>query len=110
PRFALARSKLIELLQVLRLRHLNILIDEWSTLDPTGSLMMQPLFADYLKRSFAGSSLISVKIATNRHQTRFSNRGPAGCYTGLELGADIFEAVNLDRAVLDWRELLSFFE
>jgi hypothetical protein len=110
PRFAVVRGKLIELLQVLRLRHLNILIDEWSTLDPTGSLLIQPLFADYLKRSFAGSSLISVKIATNRYQTRFSNRAGPGKYTGLELGADIFEAVNLDRAVLDWRDLQSFFE
>ncbi len=110
PRFAVVRGKLIELLQVLRLRHLNILIDEWSTLDPTGSLLMQPLFADYLKRSFAGSSLISVKIATNRYQTRLSNRAGPGHYTGLELGADIFEAVNLDRAVLDWCDLQSFFE
>ena len=110
PRFAVVRQKLIELLEVLRLRHLNILVDEWSTLDPTASLMLQPLFADYLKRSFAGSSLISIKIATNRYQTRFSNRGTAGRYTGLELGADLFEAVNLDRAVLDRRDLESFFE
>jgi hypothetical protein len=110
PRFAVVRQKLIELLGVLRLRHLNILIDEWSTLDPTASLLLQPLFADYLKRSFAGSSLISIKIAANRYQTRFSNRGAAGRYTGLELGADLFEAVNLDRAVLDRRDRESFFE
>jgi hypothetical protein len=110
PRFAIARGKLIELLEVLRLRHLNILIDEWSTLDPTAALMTQPLFADYLKRSFAGSSLISVKIATNRYQTRLSNRGNGGGYTGLELGADIFEAVNLDRAVAQSHDVESFFE
>jgi hypothetical protein len=110
PRFAVVRRKLIELLEALRLRHLNILIDEWSTLDPTASLMTQPLFADYLKRSFAGTSLISVKIATNRYQTRLSNRGTAGGYTGLELGADIFEAVNLDRAVPHCHDLEQFFE
>jgi hypothetical protein len=110
PRFALVRRNLIELLQVLEIRHLNILVDEWSTLDPTGSLMMQPLFAEYVKRSFAGSPLISVKIAANRYQTRFSNRGSGGNYTGLEVGADVFEAVNLDRVILHSADMESFFE
>jgi hypothetical protein len=110
PRFALVRRSLIELLQVLEIRHLNILVDEWSTLDPTGSLMMQPLFAEYVKRSFAGSPLISVKIAANRYQTRFSNRGSGGNYTGLEVGADVFEAVNLDRVILHSSDMESFFE
>lgn len=110
PRFAVVRRKLIELLQILKIRHLNILIDEWSTLDPTGSLMTQPLFAEYIKRSFAGSPLISVKIATNRYQTRFSNRGSGSNYTGLEVGADVFDAVNLDRVILNSCDLESFFE
>lgn len=110
PRCAVVRRKLVELLQILRVRHLNILIDEWSTLDPTGSLMTQPLFAEYIKRSFAGSPLISVKIATNRYQTRFSNRGSGGNYTGVEVGADVFDAVNLDRVILDSSHLESFFE
>jgi len=110
PRFALVRRKLIELLQVLEVRHLNILVDEWSTLDPTGSLLMQPSFAEYVKRSFAGSPLISVKIATNRYQTRFSNRGSGSNYTGLEVGADLFEAVNLDRVLPDSSDLEGFFE
>jgi hypothetical protein len=110
PRFAVVRRKLIELLQILEVRHLNILVDEWSTLDPTGSLMLQPLFAEYAKRSFAGSPLISVKIATNRYQTRLSNRGSGREYTGLEVGADVFEAVNLDRVMLDSSDLEHFFE
>jgi hypothetical protein len=110
PRFAVVRRKIIELLEVLEVRHLNILLDEWSTLDPSGSLMMQPLFAEYAKRSFAGTPLISVKIATNRYQTRLSNRGSGRDYTGLEVGADVFEAVNLDRVILDSSDLENFFE
>jgi hypothetical protein len=94
----------------LEIERFNILIDEWSVLDPTAGTSIQPEFADLLKRTFAGSNRISIKIATNRYQTRFSNRSAAGRYRGLEIDADIFEATNLDRALLTQENLDRFYE
>jgi hypothetical protein len=110
PRFARVRQKLLELLDLMDIRHLNILIDEWSALDPTAVTAVQPEFAELLKRTFAGTGKISVKIATNRYQTRFSNRAAGREYRGLELNADIFEAANLDHILMTEDELWSFYE
>lgn len=110
PRFALVRRCLLELLETLEIKRLNILIDEWSMLDPTGATGIQPEFAECLKRTFHGAEAVSVKIATNRYQTRFSNRGAGGSYRGLELEADLFTGTNLDRAVLDRDRLVTFYE
>lgn len=110
PRLALVRKGVVDLLSELGIRHLNILIDEWQLLDPTASTSIQPEFGELLKRTFLGTPLISVKIATNRYQTRFSNQGSAGRYRGLELNAEVFEAINLDRAILDPDDLELFFE
>jgi hypothetical protein len=110
PRFALVRRTLLELLELLKIERLNILIDEWSLLDPSGATAIQPEFAELLKRTFQGARGISVKVATNRYQTRFSNRGAGGGYRGLQIDADIFAATNLDRAMLDRESLVSFYE
>jgi hypothetical protein len=110
PRFALVSRMLQDLLKLLKIERLTILIDEWSTLDPTGATGIQPEFAELLKRTFHGAPMVTVKIATNRYQTRFSNRGAGGSYRGLELEADMFEALNLDRVVLDREGLVSFYE
>lgn len=109
PRFALARAKIIELLKELGIHRLDILIDEWQTLDPQASTGIQPEFAEYLKRTFFGAPEISIKIATNRYQTRFSNKGSGTEYRGLEVGADIFEATNLDRTEQSLEEQVSFY-
>jgi len=110
PRYTHVRKQLLAILDFLNVRRLNLLIDEWSLLDTTASTAIQPEFADLLKRSFAGTDRISVKIATNRYQTRFNNRGAGSSFRGLELGADIFEGANLDRAILRDDELAKFFE
>lgn len=109
PRFALARAKIVKLLDLLQVKRLNILIDEWQTLDPHASTGVQPEFAEYLKRTFFGVPQISVKIATNRYQTRFSNKGAGTEYRGLELGADLFEATNLDRTEQSLGEQVAFY-
>lgn len=109
PRFALARTKIVKLLDLLQIRRLYILIDEWQTLDPHASTGIQPEFAEFLKRTFIGVPNISVKIATNRYQTRFSNKGAGTEYRGLELGADIFEATNLDRTRQSIGEQVAFY-
>ena len=109
PRYALVRQRVVRLVELLELSQLNILIDEWSTLDPTAATAIQPEFAELLKRTFAGAAKVSVKIATNRYQTRFSNRGAGAEYRGLEVGADIFEASNLDRAMFSHGDPVSFY-
>lgn len=108
PRYALVRRTLIELLSLLEVQHLNVLIDEWPALDPKAGPMIQSEFAELIRRTLGGSERISVKIATNRYQTALSNRSGSE-YRGLELGADIFEAINLDRALLERVELNDFY-
>jgi hypothetical protein len=110
PRYALVRDRLVRLVEKLHLGRIDVLLDEWSVLDPTAATAIQPEFADLLKRTLAGDRRLSVKIATNRYQTRFSNRGSGGSYRGLELDADVFEATNLDRALLDQDDLVWFYE
>lgn len=109
PRFAAVRDRLKQLLSAMGIERLNILIDEWSTLDPTAAKSVQTEFAELLKRTFTGTPMFSVKIATNRYQTRFDNRSGGTKYRGLELGADIFEATNLDRVLRDPEELSDFY-
>jgi hypothetical protein len=110
PRFSKVRRKILELLDQLGANRLYILIDEWSAMDSSASSTIQPIFAELLKITFAGTPRITVKIATNRYQSRFSNQAGRGAHRGLELGADIFPAVNLDRAVLNDDDLLRFYE
>jgi hypothetical protein len=110
PHFPGVRDVIVGLLEVLQVQRLYILIDEWSVLDPSGATDIQPTIAEMLKRSFAGTPRISVKLATNRYQTRLSNRGAGTSYKGFEVGADIFEGVNLDRALLQREDLYAFYE
>lgn len=99
----------ITILERLAIPRLYICIDEWSTLDPTGGPVIQPEFADLLKIAFKGTDRISVKIATNRFQTRFSNQSAGRSFRGLELGADIEEAINLDHVTMGHEELNEFY-
>ncbi len=106
-RLDLIGTHLSDLARVLRLERIVVLLDEWSVIDPTTVTSIQPWFATLLKRSLAGSPLVSVKIATSRYQARFAGR--TGEPTGLEIGADLFEAVNLDRATLSQSALEEFY-
>lgn len=108
-RFDTIRSLLLKLLDNLHLQKIFILIDEWPTLDPSGMRNIQPIFANLLKRTFMGTGRISIKIATNRFQTQFSSRDERDVVTGLEIDADIFEAVNLDHALLGEPDLKNFY-
>ncbi|MET8863616.1 hypothetical protein ABZW11_11720 [Nonomuraea sp. NPDC004580] len=110
PRFVEVRKKIVELLEILEISTLHLLIDEWSALDSTATSSIQPLFAELLKVTFSGSPRISVKIAGNRYQTRFSNLMGGTRHYGLEVGADIFVAVDLDRSVMTEVEQWQFYE
>ena len=110
PRYSQVRRKLLEIIELLNVRRINILIDEWSVLDTHATTAIQPQFAELLKRSFAGTDKISVKIATNRYQTKLNNQGSSDSFLGLKLNADIFEGANLDRVLLRDSDLARFFE
>jgi hypothetical protein len=102
PRFFEVRQKLVKLLDLLQIDRLIILIDEWSAIDPTASTAIQPEFGELLKRTFGGTPHISVKIASAQLQTRLNNRQSGRQFRGLELNADIFEAIDLDKTLRKW--------
>lgn len=70
---------------------LYILIDEWQEIPPD----VQPVLAEYLKRSFRASKNVTLKIAAVRHRAQFLE-GRAPRSFGLELGADIATTQDLD--------------
>jgi len=110
PRYGEVRQKLGDVVELLDFAQVNIQIDEWSVLDDSATTAIQPEFAELLKRTLAGIPRVSVKIATNRYQTRLNNRGSSERYRGLEVDADIFVATNLDRALHGIDDLSSFYE
>lgn len=109
PRFPSLRAALVELAEALDVDRVDILIDEWSVLDLTGTTTVQPRVAALLRRALFGTPRVTVKIATNRYNSIFEHRGVSERY-GLEVGADIFEAINLDRAFLGRQRLAAFYE
>jgi hypothetical protein len=97
------------LLEAMEVERLSIIIDEWQTIDPSGSTSIQPRFAELLKRTFFAEKRVTVKIAANRYQTALSNKAESTRHCGLELNAEIFEATNLDYAILDENDLAVFY-
>ena len=74
----------------LELLYLNL--DEWSSLP----LEAQPLFAEYLKRAFAPSKSIVMKIAVLPYQTKLNRHAEGGRIEGLEKQGDIYLGLDLD--------------
>lgn len=72
-------------------KSLIVMIDEWPLLADA-----QENFAEYIRRAFCGHPRICVKIAADRFQCRLSSIRSDGKRRGLEIGADIFEAADLD--------------
>jgi hypothetical protein len=93
PTFTTAgiRQRVIEIVELLGLDHFVIMIDEWMTLRDT-----QIDFAEELKFLFFASERISVKLAVDRFQCELNNSASGDARRGIEVGADVFIAVNLD--------------
>lgn len=79
-------------LDALRIEHLVLLIDEWTSLP----LDMQPFIAEFLKRSFFPSNRVTVKIGTLEYRSRFTLGVEVGNPIGFELGPDITANLDLD--------------
>jgi hypothetical protein len=80
------------LVELLKGRHLWILLDEWSSI-PT---ILQPYLADLLRRSLFPITGVTVKIAAIEQRSEFQVRADGGDYIGIEVGADASADVSLD--------------
>lgn len=69
-----------------------LLIDEWSEVP----LDLQPLLADLLRRAILPTKGVTVKIAAIEQRSCFLQADIAIGHIGLEIGADVSSAVNLD--------------
>jgi hypothetical protein len=85
------RQLLLEIVDALGLDFITIFIDEWMSL---GECQVE--FAERLRQCLFGESRISVKIAADPFQGQFHNSGQGHNFRGLDVGGDIFPAVNLD--------------
>lgn len=68
------------------------LIDEWSSLP----FEIQPLLAEFLKRSFLPIPQISIKIAALEYRSNFTIQQEKNNHLGFELGSDISTNLDLD--------------
>lgn len=108
-RYQPLKRKLDELLKIINANRLYILIDEWADLNRLHDDNIQPLFAELLRKTFSGSERVTIKIASIKGATKFNVWGKQGGM-GLELGADIFEACDLDQAYVTEENSATFFE
>ncbi|MGJ1215348.1 ORC-CDC6 family AAA ATPase [Sphingobacterium multivorum] len=68
------------------------LFDEWSSLP----FDLQPLFAEFLKRSFLPIPQVTIKIAALEYRSNFTIQQDKNNHIGFELGSDISTNLDLD--------------
>jgi hypothetical protein len=74
------------------LGRLIILLDEWTAVP----LDLQPLLAEFLKRTFFTIPQVTIKIASLEYRSNFSEPLERNNVLGFELGADISSVIELD--------------
>lgn len=107
PRWPRIRQLVENLCEELRIDRIDIVIDNWTALDPAGMSLVQPYFADLLKHSFYGCATISVKLGADGLATRLWD-GELSC--GLDPGNEITDLANLSYPLLSDERLIEFFE
>jgi hypothetical protein len=88
--FAEIAYALGQTLEALQCDRLLVLIDEWTAIPDD----IQPLVAEFLKRTLLPSARVTLKIASLEYRSRFSIPRGRGNLIGFEIGPDI--AANLD--------------
>lgn len=86
-----------------------ILIDEWSEVP----LDLQPFLSDLLRRAVLPIKGITVKIAAIEQRSRFRISSASAGSIGIELGADLSPAINLDDYMVfdnDEQKAAAFFK
>lgn len=90
--FGSVGTALRKVVQTLPKQRLWLLLDEWSEVP----LDLQPLLADLLRRAVLPIKGVTVKIAAIEQRSRLLIPDNAVGNIGLELGADLSAALNLD--------------
>jgi hypothetical protein len=107
PRWPRIRQLVEDLCNELAIERIDIVIDNWTALDPAGTSLVQPYFADLLKHSFYGCSTISLKLGADGLATRLWDDELA---CGLHPENEITELANLGHALLSNEALVDLFE
>ncbi|OED41341.1 hypothetical protein AB833_10035 [Chromatiales bacterium (ex Bugula neritina AB1)] len=107
-RYQPLRKKLEEMMRAVDVKHLYVLIDEWADINRLRDDKIQAFFAELLRKTFGGSSLITIKIASIKGVANFNEWRPQGGI-GLELGADIFVACDLDQVYCSEENAFAFY-
>ena len=107
PRWPRIRQLIDDLCSELRVDRIDIVIDNWTALDPAGTSLVQPYFADLLKHSFYGCSTVSIKLGADGLATRLWD-GEMNC--GLDPGNHVTQLANLSYPLLSDARLVAFFE
>lgn len=89
--FSELRDALDKSIAALSLTGLVVLVDEWASVPQD----VQPLLAEFMRRTLLPSGRVILKIASLEYRSRFSEAGPAGL-VGFELGGDIAANIDLD--------------
>jgi hypothetical protein len=107
--FGSVGSALRKVVQTLPKQRLWVLIDEWSEVP----LDLQPLLADLLRRAVLPIKGVTVKIAAIEQRSRLFIPDSSVGNIGLELGADLSAALNLDDFMVfdnDEQKAVAFFK
>jgi hypothetical protein len=102
-------TSLRKVVEKLPRKRLWLLIDEWSEVP----LDLQPLLADMLRRAIMPIRGLTVKIAAIEQRSRFLAPYSGTGHIGLEPGADISSAINLDEYMVfenDETSAIRFFK
>lgn len=102
-------ASLRKVVEALPQQQLWLLIDEWSEIP----LDLQPILADLLRRAILPIRGVTVKIAAIEQRSRFLIPDQSVGHIGIELGADISAAVNLDDFMVfdnDSQKAVEFFK
>jgi hypothetical protein len=81
-----------ELAKALSSTRIWLVFDEWSSVPRD----IQPYLAEFLNRCVLPLQSFTIKIAAIEQQSNFRTTTPGGEVVGLELGADVGAALNLD--------------
>ncbi len=90
--FAEIGSSLAQCLAELGGAHLYLLLDEWTAVPEE----LQPLLAEFLKRTLFVLPTVTVKIAALEYRSRFSEPLTRNNQLGFEVGADLSSSLELD--------------
>jgi hypothetical protein len=107
--FGSVGSALRKVVDTLPNKHLWILIDEWSEIP----LDLQPILADLIRRAILPIKGVTVKIAAIEQRTRLLLPERTVGNIGIELGADVSSALNLDDHMVfenDEQRAVQFFK